>query len=389
MKKFFTFFIVFFHFLYLYASPISTLSIGDIILILLFIFLVLKNVKKSEQRTLGNISYLGCFICFYIFLHYLFVLLFEVNTDTSGILFSMCRIILYYLTVSIFSKSYFDEAYGLKIYKRLAIASSLFLFIQIFFLAAFNKYIPGQIPGIKLLNEDLQMFNVQMISGDIGHRPRSFFSEPSYYAIYVLLYLGIDLLCLKKHDFKAIIIITLGLLASGSGTAIFLTVFIYAIYLFENFKKIKKKTIITFALFLIIILFSFPIYQKTSIYQTFYERTFVSKTSTEGRFGTYNDIFFNENDSTIVKIFGRSIKKIDMYIAGVPRVYYYFGYFGLIIISLVCFYYLFKLKGANRVSLILLIVLSFGTEMIFSYMILLYGSFLVAKDNCNYEEDKI
>ena len=374
MKKTFTVFIALFHFFYLYASPIASLSIGDVLLIVFIIILGIHAFKHKKFK----FSKTGCLLCVYIVIHCLLMLLLKPEADSSTVILPTSRLLLYYFTVAVFCKEYFDPVFGLKVYKWAAIISTVFLFIQIIVLNITGHYISGNLLGLPLLNDSLVRFDQGMVRGDINHRPRSFFSEPSYYAIYVLLYLAIDLLALKKHDYKAIAILTVGLLFSGSGTGILATIVIYVLFFMKNFHNLNKRTIIISISTVIAFVVGFVIFSHTEIYQTFYQRTFVDESSTEGRFGTYDKIFLENNDSTATKMLGRGVEKIDIYIAGVPRIYYYYGYLGLVLTIIYCVYYLISSKGVNRVVFILLIILSPGTEMIFSYMILPYGAFLVS-----------
>ena len=374
MKKLFTLFIVLFHFFYLFATPIATLSVADVFLI---IFVIILSLHSARYKKL-TISKIGCALCFYIAIHCLMIVMVNTGSDALSIILPTLRIILYYFTVALFSKDYFDPVLGLKAYKWAAVISTIFLIIQIIVLNIFGQYIPGNIFGLPLLNQDLADFDARMLAGDIGHRPRSFFSEPSYYAIYVLLYLGIDLLALKKHDTKVIVLLTIGLLLSCSGTGIFSAAVIYIVFFIKNFRLNDRKVLMSSFLALVVLCLGLAIFTRSNSFQTFYDRTFVDETSMIGRFGTYENVFINNNDSMGTILFGRGVEKIDEYIAGVPRIYYYFGYIGMIVLLVLLIYSFKKKQCVNKTVLFLLIILSPGTEMLFSYMILPYSAFLVS-----------
>ena len=166
------------------------------------------------------------------------------------------------------------------------------------------------------------------------------------------------------------------MILSTSGTAIFLVIIIYLIYFVKNFKLILSKyakQIILVTAAIVIILF---IYSKTEHFQLFINRTFINGDSTEARFENY-DLIFNDNSiSTIKKIFGNGILKIDDYIPSIPRIYFYFGVVGMIYFSFIFSKNLLKLRGVNWIATLILFILMFPTELFFGNFILLYAPFI-------------
>ena len=131
------------------------------------------------------------------------------------------------------------------------------------------------------------------------------------------------------------------------------------------------------------------IYLKSESFNIFYNRTFIEKDSTEGRFGNFLDAFKKEK-STREVLFGEGVYKIadvegQDYITSIPRVYTYFGILGFIIFAIIAIYKLIKLKGMNKISWIILFTISFAGEILFHNLIFTYIPYILCdeKDNEN------
>lgn len=357
----------------IYQTQIATLTLTDILLFALLPFLImdmLKNKKLSKKFVV--VQFLIIFL--YMIFQLLFICLLEDESVVNKILMPTMRLLFYYFIVTFFIKSYFEPKKSLKILKYVATISSAFLLVQFFVLQISGKYIPGyfNIPGLSVVDYLKEHATTITASG----RPRSFFLEPSHYAICCALYLGIDLIVESKKININNIIVTCAMVLSTSGTAIFLVIIIYLIYFIKNFKLILSKyskQIILVTTAIIIILF---VYSKTEHFQLFLNRTFINGDSAEGRFENY-DLIFNDNSTNIIKkVFGNGILKIDDYIPSVPRIYFYFGAVGIIYFSFIFLKNLLKLRGINWISTLILFILMFPTELFFGNFILLYAPFI-------------
>lgn len=375
LKKIFTILLIIFPILYMYQTPILTLTVADVLLIILIPFLLIdmarKKIKISIYKPLG-------IVVLYIILQTLIIILLSNDSNINSIIFSICRLLLYYTVLTVFTKTYFDIEFGIKIYKKVAIFVCCFLFLQIICEKLFGFYIPGTIPGLPV-SEALTEYNEQKSAGNPA-RLRSLFAEPAHFSTYVSLIFAIDLLKENKIN-KRIIIYTLGLLLSGSSTGIFMVAIIYAIYFIKNMKSFSKRTIINITVVMALIAIILPMYMQTESFKIFFERTFVNENSSiDGRFENYGMVL--EETNTINLIFGRgTFAEIDGYIPALPRIYFYYGIIGMIYFIIRSARNFIKLKGTQFASWLVLFILIFPTELIFGYLIMVYMPFIIKGEN--------
>lgn len=371
LKKIFTILLIIFPILYMYQTQILTLTVSDVLLIIIIPFLLVdmarKKIKISIYKPLS-------IVVLYIILQTLIIMLLSNSSSADSIFFSICRLLLYYIVLTIFTKTYFDIEFGLKVYKKVAIFVCCFLFLQIIGENIFGVYIPGTIPGLPV-SEAMTKYNLQKSAGDSA-RLRSLFAEPAHFSTYVSLIFAIDLLKENKIN-KRIMVYTLGLLLSGSSTGIFMVVIIYAIYFIKNMKSFSKRTIINVTVIIALIAIILPIYIQTESFEIFYERTFSNENSSiDGRFENYGMVL--EETNTINMIFGRgTFAEIDDYIPALPRIYFYYGIIGIIYFITRSAINFIKLKGTQFVSWLVLFILIFPTELIFGYLIMVYMPFII------------
>ena len=119
LNKLFTLLMVIFPILSIYNSGILTLTIADIVLIVLIPFLVIDIIKKGKKIKISKFLFvITLIIIIQLLMYFLFDLL---NLEA---VMTTIRIILYYGTCSIFVKEYFDYELGIKYLKRIAFVSA-------------------------------------------------------------------------------------------------------------------------------------------------------------------------------------------------------------------------------------------------------------------------
>ena len=371
LKKLFTILLIIFPILYMYQTPILTLTVSDVLLITIIPFLLIdmarRKIKISIYKPLG-------IIVLYIIMQTLIIILLSNDSSTNPIIFSILRLLLYYSVLMLFGRTYFDIDLGIKFYRKVAIFVCCFLFLQIIFEQFFNFYIPGTIPGLPI-SEAMTEYNAQKTAGNSA-RLRSLFAEPAHFATYVSLIFAIDLLNENKIN-KRILIYTLGLLLSGSSTGIFMVAIIYTVYFFKNIKSFSKRTLINISVIIALIAIILPLYIQTDPFEIFYERTFLNENSSiDGRFGNYGLVLKETNTANM--LFGRgTFAEIDDYIPALPRIYYYYGLIGIIYFGIRTINNFIKLKGTQFASWLVLVILIFPTEFIFGYLIMVYMPFIM------------
>lgn len=375
LKKIYTIVLVAFPFLYIYSSPIPSLSFGDLLLIVFDVIIMCKIVKKPKITKISRLSIF--FIIFSIMQVLLLILLF--GEDYYKIVMPTFRIILYISSVGFFGKDYTDINYAKKVLIACTVISSLYLLLQLFVLKFFHFYLPGTIPFLSKYDENLLIYENNMrLNWQYSYRVRSLFLEPSHYAIYASLGL-IILLNYKKFKYKTIfmIVIIVSMILSGSSTSILMIPLIFLIHMILNFRNITSKKMYKVVLIAFVGLVGFVIYINTENYQKFYDRTFGTGGATINRIENYSLIFSNKDEPSCLKLFGHGIYKISEYIPSVPRVYYYYGCIGFIFWIIVLFCSLIKGSNYQRSILIGLFILCFASELLFSHFMLPYLTLLL------------
>ncbi len=386
IKKIFTILLVLFQLLILYATPIPSLSVADILLIILYPFLILYLIKK--QNLTLKINYLPLMIYFfYILFQFLFNCFFHDTSYIDETFFRTCRYLFYLFTVIFIAPQMFDVRLGVKLLKYVSLVSTLFLFFQMFMVKFMRLYIPGTIPGIPLMRSELEDFNQNIMQATYLIRPRSFFSEPAHYASYVIGYLVIGLFFKQKNSSKEYItevIITIGLIVANSATGIIAAGVIWGIWILRKIsinysKSMKMKFVIPFILLVPI---TFLMVLNSKYFNIFMERVFGKPGESAGsafigRMGNYSSTFSIGDLTWNEILFGRGMIDIVEYIPAIPTIFYYYGIvgMGLSFIIFIIMFYIVKFK--HKVVLIMIVMLSIGGDAIFGPNCLFYFLFFM------------
>ena len=145
LGKYLALIIVLFPILFSYSGGFPSFSLADMLLIIWFIcvFTFGKKKIKIPRNNIVIISFV-----FYLYL----VLLFEYVTGVKQeAIMKLLRYLLYFTTAVIFAPQYLDYDFTLKVYKISAIATTAFLFLQIFSYYVMGKHLMGYIPFLPLM----------------------------------------------------------------------------------------------------------------------------------------------------------------------------------------------------------------------------------------------
>ncbi len=213
-----------------YQSPVAALGIGELVLLVAGI-ISLPYMLKNNNITIYKYYY----FIFYSILISLFVLLIHNTYNLSDIIKRLGVMIFYTFIIFGFADKLFNIDYGLKLYKKLALFSAGFIFIQTGFYYFFNKVILGILPGTTL-NYSISSYSglYQKYAGmsDILFRPASFFLEPSYFAQFIAPSLLLILFTEHtKSTYPKAIFITVSMLLSTSANAFAFAGVIWILYL--------------------------------------------------------------------------------------------------------------------------------------------------------------
>ncbi|MDF9844047.1 MULTISPECIES: hypothetical protein [unclassified Paenibacillus] len=383
LNKVFTIFLVSFQLWFLYATPISSISVADAILILMYPVLLFKLIKEKKMYLSKNNLPL---VLFLVYIFFQFILVFSIN-DISFVneaALRTGRYVLYLITVIFIAPNFFEVKLGIKVLKYICIASTIFLFFQILMVRFAGVYIPGTIPGLPLIRLDLLEFNQNIMNAGYLIRPRSFFSEPAHYATYVLLYLGIGLFSEKKKiiDYFPEIIITFGLLVSNSATGFIACAIVWGVWAFKKLLLNEKKTKFIIATLLLTPFLLFLIV-NTEYYQTFVFRVFGEGsgglgTAAASRMENYDLAFSTDGLSTIEILFGHGMVDTAYYMPSIPTIFFYFGIIGMLVFFIFSLMIMHNGNEKQKIIIILTIVLSIGGDAIFGPNCLYFYLFLLS-----------
>src|SRR5690606_34029351 len=124
-----------------------------------------------------------CFVVFLIFITLISGIIqesFLIGTVSSRLF----RFVFYIACIILISQKFFDLKYGMKIYRWLVISATIFLIVQFILYNLSGIILQGTIPNAQMIND----FSYDKIENSLNRffRPMSFFTEPGYYARYVL-----------------------------------------------------------------------------------------------------------------------------------------------------------------------------------------------------------
>lgn len=350
--------------MYKFNSIFTFADIGFFILYIIYIFNCIFNFASNTKIKLSYNEMIPFFIC----VIYWFIYSFD-NLDIN-IFFRNARYLLYLLTIVLYTKKYFDYSLAFKVYKYIAISSTLYLFIQYIFRNLFGVYLLNYLPFLEVSSKGIMQI--------IPVRCKSIFAEPSQYAIYTMGAICLMLINSNKTKLENIyiLILIIGILLSGSTTGIAIIILggiLYGIYLIKNVKKVKRKKIIRLIFLSIIsasIVFLIIFYSGMLNYITYR----VSEgSSADARFSSYELINSFSN-----KLCGNGMIDIEAdYYNGVVRCIYYFGYLGIISWIVLTLGQLRKSYKGNKILVVIFFSLNIGTEVLFGTQMLIWFSFIM------------
>ncbi|MCM2590892.1 hypothetical protein NDQ53_16440 [Rossellomorea marisflavi] len=115
---------------------------------------------------------------------------------------------------------------------------------------------------------------------------------------------------------------------------------------------------------------------STTAFDNAFYRIFESDQAYIGRLGNYNNVMNFHNGSLLGVLFGEGMVEINGFLPAVPRLYIFYGIFGLLAFMFLIGL-LIKKRGYKRVVLITMLVSSLGTEIMLGKFILLYLPFII------------
>lgn len=250
--------------LHIYRLPnVSIFTIGDLAVIILFIYSLLKNNYRINNKMYA------IFLTYSVVISLSMVFL-GIREDYSEVINRMLRELLYGFCFLIWSnKNYFSKTQILDLYNKISIFLSSLVYIQYIGIIFFHKYIFfwfKKLPLHVAMDNSTFLNNIIYSINTGDYRPSGIFTEPAHFAQYILPMLIITIFL--KKNIKLEIFFLGAILISGSSNGIISLVVIIIIQLLLLIKT-KKYLIPVYCLLFISF---FIIYAKLGLHQTIMEK---------------------------------------------------------------------------------------------------------------------
>ena len=199
----------------------------DFSFILTSVLSIIYVFKNGFKSTLPKI--LTIYFVYRVFVH-------VISSSSFSTIFPLGLLKIYMAYIMFFSIKKTDLFY--KYYKNIVIICLVFFYIQEFSYHILNHRIYSVLSFMPfaLDYDSVLTYYAEM---DTAERSSSFFSEPAMFVQYLLPILAISLLSEKYRNYRLAAVITLTLLLSQSGNALFGLLIVLCCFLFHFFKRRK------------------------------------------------------------------------------------------------------------------------------------------------------
>ena len=345
--------------LVLYSFWGNSITMTDTFIVFFYIlslpFIFIKGIKVV-------LPYFAIFS--YVLFHSAFNLL---SSYDRGIFMRAMHTLNYVFLICFYHKLFFNKDLGERLLRLFALLSTLFLIIQQVAISQFGTYISGNLfPqfAIAEANEDL------VVVGTNVHRLSSFFAEPATFSMYVICALVHELFYSEKKDMRIVGLFCLGCTLSTSTTAIACMAFLMGFYMYTNRLFRDRNT-------LLLIMALIAIYSIATPHIDAINRRLEEGRSFSGRFHGYS-VMYSLVENPLWGIGFVAPKDLEVYLAGIPRLFVYLGLTGVLVYLLAYINVLFTTKK-NILTLVFLF-LNIGSDTFFGVSFLYYSCFMISSD---------
>lgn len=366
----------------LYASPIRGLNLSDIFILISIVGLV---VKRGTHLRLIRLDLIYITVVLFALLNLFVTAAFIRPVEIVDILLRTMRYIVFFVLVILHEKRAELREVAFKYFRFFSITGTLLIILQNVVFRVFGYYIPGFVPFIPLSNPtgiNEQIENIYVMGG----RPYSFFAEPSAYAVYVAVYLAVEMF--YYNNMKGIQkyykwLLTFGLLLSGSTTAVILSAVLWVLYFKINGAKNLRKDMI-FIVFLVpvaaVVLF------RSSSFQSMLLRVANGSTVVD-RFEGFRVLREDMPIFNIIFGHGMNDNVTAYYLSDLPRLYYYWGAVGVLFMAIILINIFRKSDKISRIILGIVMGITLGASWIWGPYLLVSGALIAGKSEHNIIEE--
>jgi len=371
-----TYLTILYPFLSSYILIGESFTLGDVLLLAITFLGITVFFKRKIYI---SSFFLPLFV--YILLHTLFFSFIQIYSSQFDytVLLRTLRYFLYIFIIVFYSQSVFLFNKGYNFYKKIGILTATYLFLQYIILIFFNFYLPGHL-NILTLNRP-ELYEIQTLIFQTGDyfRPRSFFDEPSEFAVFLLPLLSLLMFNNKMKDFKTSLYLSLSIIISTSFIGFFIVIFFWVIYFIINIDNTKILKLIP--VFLLVIIVGFFLFQNQFI--GLLNRLFSGQIYQSDRLDFIFNIPSSLNIFYFYNLFGSGMFRIPdgIFIPGFTRFYLYFGQLGLFFLALGLFLSIYKHKISSRITIFTFLILSFFDVLLFGKLFIIIFLFSFGSEN--------
>lgn len=355
----------------------------------LLLFFIIAEISTKGFRLVFNRIFAP--LIAYLILQPVVLLYFSsINIDPIDALGTSWRLAIYIFGVSLLQKNLQKEEF-VKSIRTVGVSSTVYGFLQFVLGTYAHISLSPYLPFLPVLRTGLKEQQDGWIAYNWTVRPRAWFSEPSMFAIFLLLVLMVELFIVEKEERKKSLcaIYVIGIIISHSSTGmigVFILILAWVILCpKELLYKLPRKFWMAFVgLMPIFILLLY----RSGYIDAFIGHTFVNGQglASQSHFA-YIYAAFTEKTSILNVFLGNGMQDVETgYLPGWFRTYYCLGVVG-VFLYITGFLKAFK-RSSRRVRIIILtfVGLNVGTEIMLGIFMLLYMSVaMMGKSGC--EED--
>lgn len=298
-------------------SPISVISMGELLLLVFTVFFLIYDVRK------GNATYYMVprgLIAFYgLPLLLTLVVAFQPHFSFREASTVVARILFYFTVICVATK-HLNYEKAIKTYYYICLGCGFYLFLQVFFHYLLHIDLPVMSSFGNLLFQNSRNMDTTTFYNRYGFRPASFFVEPSYYAFYIepliiMLLFGsknikqIGLIGNNKRIIIAIFL-SISMLFSTSNLGVIYVVITWIIFVISNRDLINLKLIYRVAIIIVLLILSYWIF-TSGLFEYVLKRF-----STGGSIGTrlYRGVEIFGKVDLFTKLFGTGLNNLSNYV---------------------------------------------------------------------------
>lgn len=379
------FLIAAFPLLSIYASPIPGVSIGDITLLVVCLYLLLHTRGLLLRRRCS----LAALLCVVLLLLITTVDLLVGQATVSSVLDSFIRVarMLFYAgCIACILTADINWSMVVRFVAALSVISTFVIFAQYVVYSSTGYIIPGYISSLPNFHSDNSFEDaVAFLETSKRYRPNGLFLEPSHHAEYSIIGLTACLFYFKSGWAKVFgVLVTFGMVISTSTLGMALSGILWFIWLVRNGSGSGRLLILS-AVFLLVVVFGSTLMQVEQIQEAFYKigRYFFGTTGgtlfSGARMETYNDALDLQGFSAAFGLGFGAMPEGEPYMTSGAYLLYGLGWTGFIG-TLLSFAYLILAKGSgfSKVLCFIFFLQFFVCETLVSFWVVLYAALILA-----------